>query len=239
MNVNTEPSKPLMPNSLLPDYDLIIFDCDGTLVNSHDMNHSIMAEIANQYGGLSYSLESVEKEYLGIDYAKFFKMVSAKENIDIPDDAANQCVAMVYERIPTMMKKIDGTYEALERLAPYYKLNVASNANLKIVQDSLRATGLDQFFDLDKIMAGRAMATPKPAPDLFLAAAQNMNVAPQKCLVIEDSPTGVQAGVAAGMEVWGFTGAAREPELTSKALKSAGVSRVFSSFIHIADGLRD
>lgn len=196
-----------------------------------------MAHIANQYGGLAYTLESVEKEYLGIDYAKFFKLVAEKEGINIPDEAANKCVQLAYEKIPTMMCQIDGTHEALERLAPHYKLNVASNANLKIVRDSLRATELASFFDLDKIMAGRAMATPKPAPDLFLAAAAKMDVAPEKCLVIEDSATGVQAGVAAGMEVWGFTGAAREPESAEKLLKKSGAGRIFSSFIHIADAL--
>lgn len=218
-------------------FDLIIFDCDGTLVNSHDMNHAIMAEIANQYGDFSYTFESVEKEYLGIDYAKFFKMVSDKEGVSIPDDAAQKCVELAYARIPTMMKKIDGTHDALARIAPHYKMNVASNANLKIVQESLKALKLETYFDLDKIMAGRAMATPKPAPDLFLTAAAKMNVAPNKCLVIEDSATGVQAGIAAGMEVWGFTGVSRAPESQEKQLKKAGATHVFDTFIHMADRL--
>jgi len=218
-------------------YDLIIFDCDGTLVNSHDMNHSIMAEIANKYGDISYSLESVEKEYLGIDYAKFFKMVAKKENIKIPDDAPKQCVDMALERIDTMMREIDGVSETLARLARHYKMNVASNANKPIVLKSLTAVNLIQYFDPSKIMAGRLMATPKPAPDLFLKAAENMGVSPERTLVIEDSATGVEAGRAAGMDVWASTVAARDIESQAKALKNAGAAHVFDRFIHIAETL--
>jgi len=218
-------------------YDLIIFDCDGTLVNSHDMNHSIMAEIANKYGDMSYSLESVEKEYLGIDYRKFFKLVEEKEDVQIPDDAPQQCVEMALKNIPTMMRKIEGVHETLARLSPHYKMNVASNANKPIVLKSLEATNLIQYFDADKIMAGRLMATPKPAPDLFLAAAKNMDVPAERTLVIEDSATGVQAGIAAGMDVWASTVVARDKESQEKALKEAGATRIFDRFIHIAETL--
>lgn len=218
-------------------YDLIIFDCDGTLVDSHDMNHSIMAQLANEYGNLSYSMKSVEQEYIGVDYNKFFKMVAAKEGVGIPEYASCKCVELALKNIPTMMREIDGVHETLERLKPHYKLNVCSNANKQIVLESLQATKIDHFFDDDKIVAGRAMATPKPAPDLFLMAAAKMNVNPDKCLVIEDSSTGVQGAVAAGMDVWGFSGAAHDPDLREKELVSPGAAHVFSEFIHIAERL--
>lgn len=222
---------------MIQKYDLIIFDCDGTLVDSHDMNHQIMADIANQYGDLSYSLESVEKEYLGIDYTKFFKMVEEREGVTIPDDAPKQCVQMALEKIPTMMHDIEGVHETLERLNPHYKMNVASNASRPIVLKSLEATRLNKFFDVEKIMAGRAMAAPKPAPDLFLEAAKNMGVTPERTLVIEDSATGVQAARAAGMDVWVSTAVARDRESQEIILKEAGAERVFSTFIHIAEAL--
>jgi len=218
-------------------YELIIFDCDGTLVNSHDMNHSIMADIANQYGDFSYTMKSVEEEYLGIDYNKFFKMVSAKENIDIPDAAAQQCVDMALKKIPTMMHEIDDVTEMLEMVSKHYPITVCSNANKEIVWESLKAIGVDHFFDEQKIVAGRAMATPKPAPDLFLLAAEKMGVAPEKCLVIEDSATGVQGGVAAGMQVWASLAASRDPKGQESALKEAGASRVFDRLIHISETL--
>jgi len=221
----------------MKEYELIIFDCDGTLVNSHDMNHQIMADIANQYGDLSYSLETVEKEYLGIDYTKFFKMVEEKEGIIIPYEAPKKCVQMALEKIPTMMREIEGVYETLARLSMHYKMNVASNASQPIVLKSLEAVGLHKFFDAHKIMAGRAMATPKPAPDLFLAAAEKMGVAPERTLVIEDSATGVEAGIAAGMDVWVSTAVARDKESQEIALKKVGAERSFASFIHIAEAL--
>lgn len=218
-------------------YDLIIFDCDGTLVDSHDMNHSIMAEIANEYGNLSYSMKSVEEEYLGVDYNKFFKMVASKEGLDIPEEASCRCVELALKNIPFMMCKVGGAAETLLRLSSGYKMTVCSNANKQIVLDSLKATNIDHFFEAEKIVAGRAMATPKPSPDLFLMAADKMGVAPSKCLVIEDSPTGVQAGVAAGMDVWGFTGVSHDPQAQEKCLKEAGATAIYTQLIHIAERL--
>ena len=218
-------------------YDLIIFDCDGTLVNSHDMNHSIMAEVANRHGDLSYTMKSVEEEYLGIDYLRFFKMVAEKENISIPESAAEECVELALKNIASQMQKIDGAYEVLERLAPHTKLNVASNANKTIVLNSLSAVGIDKFFNADHVVAGRAMATPKPAPDLFLLAAEKMETSPDKCLVIEDSKAGVQGAVAAGMDVWGFTGAAHDKKERESELERMGATAIFDRLIHIADSL--
>jgi HAD superfamily hydrolase (TIGR01509 family) len=218
-------------------YDLIIFDCDGTLVNSHDMNHSIMAQVANEYSDLTHTMKSVETEYLGVDYNKFFKIVADKEGIQIPDSASQRCVDLALENISSLMRSIDGVGETLAKLAPRYPLTVCSNANKQIVIESLTALDLLDYFDADKIVAGRAMATPKPAPDLFLMAADKMEVSPDKCLVIEDSTTGVKAAVAAGMEVWGFTGVAQHPESATKSLKQAGATQIFDRFIHIADAL--
>jgi len=218
-------------------YDLIIFDCDGTLVDSHEMNHSIMAQVANDYGGLAYTMKSVEKEYLGVDYEKFFKIVADKEGIEIPSDAPQRCVNLALENIKDRMNPIENVAQTLEILAPHYQLNVASNANKHIVWESLKAISVDHHFDEDKIRAGRAMATPKPAPDLFLAAADVMNVAPARCLVIEDSVTGATAGVAAGMDVIGFTGVSHNKLGSKKALEEVGVIAVYDDFIHIAKHL--
>ncbi len=218
-------------------YDLIIFDCDGTLVNSHDMNHSIMAQVANEYSDLTHTMKSVENDYLGVDYHKFFKMVSEKEGVAIPDSASQRCVDLALEKISSLMLPIDGVAETLVKLTLHYPLTVCSNANKQIVIESLTALDLLQYFDADKIVAGRAMATPKPAPDLFLMAAEKMGAKPDKCLVIEDSVTGVKAAVAAGMEVWGFTGVAHDSKLAQKTLKQAGANDVFDRFIHIVEAL--
>ena len=201
------------------------------------MNHSIMAQVANEYGDLSYCMKSVEKEYLGVDYNKFFKLVAEKEDLTIPDEASQRCVDLALEKISTMMRKIDGASAVIEKLLPHYKLNVASNANKTIVLESLKAVELDHFFDLECVVAGRAMATPKPAPDLFLLAAEKMTIDPSRCLVIEDSATGVQGARAAGMEVWGFTGVSHDPEIHEKTLKKAGATAVFERFIHIGEAL--
>ena len=218
-------------------YSHIIFDCDGTLVNSHDMNHSIMAEVANDYGNLSYSMKEVEKEYLGIDFGKFFKIVGEREGIEIPPEAPKRCLELALERSKTMMKEVEGCHDMLNALAPHYKMNVASNANKEVVIRSLTSVGVIDFFNPDFIVAGRAMAKPKPAPDLFLLAAEKMGADPAQCLVIEDSATGVSGAAAAGMEVWASTSVALYPEKAEKELLEAGASRVFGSLIHITEAL--
>ena len=218
-------------------YELVIFDCDGTLVNSHDMNHAIMAEVANEYSNLSYCMREVEKEYLGIDFGKFFKIVGEKEGIEISADAPKRCLELALERSSTMMKEVDGCVEMLEMLAPHYKMNVASNANKGVVLQSLTAVGAIGFFNPELIVAGRVMAEPKPAPDLFLLAAEKMGVHPVNCLVIEDSVTGVTGAVAAGMDVWASTVVTQQPEKAEKELLAAGASHVFGSLIHIGEAL--
>lgn len=220
-------------------YTHIIFDCDGTLVNSHDMNHAIMAEVANDYGNLSYCMKEVEKEYLGIDFQKFFRIVGEKEGIEIPIDAPKRCLELALERSLTMINKVEGCTDMLKKLAPRYKMNVASNANVEVVRRSLTAVGAIDYFDSDLIVAGRAMAEPKPAPDLFLLAAEKIGADPSQCLVVEDSATGVTAAIAAGMDVWGFTGVAQHPEKAEQELLEAGAGRVFGSLIHIAEALDD
>ncbi len=220
-------------------YDLIIFDCDGTLVSSHDMNHSIMAQVANEYGDLGYTMELVEQEYLGVAYNKFFKIIAQKHGIEIPEETATErCIELAFQKIPAMVQEVMGVFDMLEKIQQHYSITVVSNANKSIVIRSLQALKLDQFFEEDKIVAGHEMATPKPAPDLFLLAAEKMDVEPSRCLVIEDSSTGVTAGVAAGMEVWGFTGVAHDKKHAESHLKQAGATHVFNDFIHMEERLK-
>jgi beta-phosphoglucomutase-like phosphatase (HAD superfamily) len=91
-----------------------------------------------------------------------------------------------------------------------------------------RTTGLDRWFQDERIFSSQDVGRGKPAPDLFLYAAERMGVAPERCVVVEDSPLGVQAAVAAGMDVYGFTA------MTPPA-RLAGASQLFSSMGELAD----
>lgn len=226
-----------MNSKKFSDYDLIIFDCDGTLVDSHEMNHAMMAELANEYGDLSYTAKTVEDEFLGVDYFNFFRIVSEKEGVQFPEDITQRCVQRILQNASTMVRAIGGVEKLLSALKPHYEFAIASNANRDIVLKSLEAVGIDHYFEKDRVVAGRLMATPKPAPDLFLMAAERSGQNPDRCLVIEDSVSGVRAGVAAGMDVLGVTSVSDDPKKLKNKLLDAGAKVVFADIIHICEYL--
>ncbi len=86
-------------------YDLIIFDCDGTLVDSHDMYHTIMAKMVNRYSELSYTRQIVEQDYLGIDYSQFFEIISEKEHIVFPENIGKLCIEEAKKKLKNSSKR--------------------------------------------------------------------------------------------------------------------------------------
>jgi beta-phosphoglucomutase-like phosphatase (HAD superfamily) len=114
---------------------------------------------------------------------------------------------------------------------------VASNGERSNVVESLNLTGLKKHFVDGHIFTKIQVKNPKPHPDLFLFAATQMGVAPENCVVIEDSAAGVRAGVAAGMMTFGFTGASHDPIKQAEILKSAGATAVYPRLIHIREHL--
>ncbi len=219
------------------DYDLIIFDCDGTLVDSHYLNHWAIAELLNRNGTSHYTHESVEARFLGKKVSDIFSIVSEEESIDLPQDLGAQFVNLVSENVEHQVKIIDGALEMVSKLSGDYLLGVASNAQIDIVLKSLKVTDLSSYFSKESVFSGSNIGNPKPAPDVYIRVANFFDIDPARCLVIEDSPTGVQAGVAAGMEVWGFTGVSHDPVDQEKMLLKVGASCVFPRLIHICQKL--
>jgi beta-phosphoglucomutase-like phosphatase (HAD superfamily) len=133
----------------------------------------------------------------------------------------------------TNLKAVEGAPELVSAVAGRYKSCVASNGERSSVLSSLTITGLIEHFKDASIFTKNQVQNPKPYPDLFLFAASQMGEPAERCLVIEDSVTGVRAGVAAGMTVWGFTGTHHAPEKHAETLKEAGANAVFESLIHM------
>lgn len=109
---------------------------------------------------------------------------------------------------------------------------MASSGSHERIRVGHRKTGLDRFFDDGRIFSSQDVGKGKPAPDLFLYAAERMGVAPGRCVVVEDSPLGVEAAVAAGMDVYGFTA-------MTPAWRLAGAGRLFGDMAELADLLAD
>lgn len=218
--------------------DLIIFDCDGTLVDSEYLNNLAVCELLAEQGLAQYDMDYAMNNFLGQRFSRIIEDIAAETGHNFPDDMAARYVARAAELIPTHLKYIDGAGDLVELAGAHTKICVGSNGQRDNVIYSLEVAGLLRHFPDEHIFAGPVVENPKPAPDLFLLAAEKLGAKPENTLVIEDSVIGVTAGIAARMQTWGFTGTHHDPGTHENALKSAGAHEVFSALIHIQGHLQ-
>lgn len=206
---------------------LLIFDCDGVLVDSEALACVIDAQILTSIG-LPYSAEDIARKFVGVSFKDMVARLEAEHACTLPADLGSQLDSALFAKFETDLKPIEGVREAILSL-PYPRC-VASSSTPERIALSLRITGLSDLFD--HVFSATQVARGKPAPDLFLHAAARMNASPMDCVVIEDSAAGVQGALAAGMRVIGFTGGAHcGPEHRDK-LRAAGASVIID---HMAD----
>ena len=178
----------------------IIFDCDGTLVDSEDVTNRIIAEMASELG-ITMTGDEATATFGGKTLnAVLYKMreLSGKE---IPDDWLPRLIKKVSESWKTELNPVHGVRELLESLE--IPICVASNGESIHIHQSLEMTGLRDFFDGD-IFSASDIGVPKPAPDLFLYTAKKMGFKPEQCVVVEDSIPGVIAANRAKIRVYGL-----------------------------------
>jgi HAD superfamily hydrolase (TIGR01509 family) len=203
--------------------DLIIFDCDGVLIDSELLSCRCLSEVLAGYGidlGLGQALDL----FLGRSVTAVREHYEAMGRL-IPEQFSTELKAGVHAAFLSGLCPIDGVTSVLEGLQiPHC---VASSSDVDRVSFSLSLTGLAPYFDR-RLYTAQMVERGKPAPDLFLYAAERMQADPRRTLVIEDSISGVTAGKAAGMTVWGFVGGSHYQSRDGKAILSrAGADRVF------------
>jgi len=182
--------------------ELIIFDCDGVLVDSEPISISVLLDVLAKAGhvmdeGTAYRL------FLGRSMATTIELLREDFGFVVTPAHLDQARAILNERFRRELKPIPGIRTALEKLSG--PRCIASSSKPERIRLSLSITGLlDQFEP--HIYSATMVERGKPAPDLFLHAARDMGMEADDCLVIEDSPAGVEAAKAAGMRVFGFTG---------------------------------
>ncbi len=221
----------------MKDFDLIIFDCDGTLTDSEYANNQAMLDVLQDLGFPGYDLDHAYKHWLGTTVPGIILSIQADTGRKMPDDFFSRYMARVSEMHQTALKPVDGAKDLVAFARKHYKICVASNGERSNVIASLEQTGLMDFFTPGSVFTKMQVKNPKPYPDLFLFAAAQMGAEPDRCLVLEDSTTGVRAGVAANMTTWGFTGTSHSPEKQREALQAAGAHKIYTGLIHIYDDL--
>ncbi len=208
----------------------VIFDCDGVLVDSeviaHEVEIAVLAEI-----GLTYDSHDFITRFMGRSDAEFFRLLDAdsRERLgrSIGEEIRGPMKARYAREIATRLTEIDGALAAIQ--ACRLPKAVASSSTVRGLDTKLRKVGHWEHF-APHIYSAEHVTHSKPAPDLFLLAAKALGVAPQDCLVIEDSVNGVMAGIAAGMRVWGFGGGGHMTERLTARLTEAGAERIVANW---------
>lgn len=208
----------------MSNFDLIIFDCDGTLVDSELLCNIASSEVLVGAGYPQYTPEYCLKHFMGAGQAAVWQAVINDTGAVLPPDVNQRFIERVAANM-NLASATPGIEDVLAALSRSYKICVGSNGERPNVVGALEATGLLPFFSDNRIFTVEDVINPKPAPDLYLHAAVQMGVPPNRCLVVEDSITGATAGVAAGMTVFGYTGLTHDSDIHSTHLKSLGVHK--------------
>jgi HAD superfamily hydrolase (TIGR01509 family) len=203
--------------------DLIIFDCDGVLVDSEILSCRCLAD-GLAACGINVSVDQVLDLFLGRSISAVLEHYAGLGQV-IPEQFPAELTAKVREAFLSGLCPIEGVSSVLEGLQTPHC--VASSSDFDRVAFSLSLTGLAPHFD-GRFYTSQMVERGKPAPDLFLHAAERMRADPRRTLVIEDSVSGVRAGKAAGMTVWGFVGGSHYRSRDGRVnLHDAGADRVF------------
>jgi HAD superfamily hydrolase (TIGR01509 family) len=182
--------------------DLVIFDCDGVLVDSERLAVKVDATVLAHLGWV-LTEEEIIARFVGVSDLHFRKAVESHLGRRLPDDWEAECRPLYRKAFSEQLRPVDGIVEALDQLA--LPTCVASSGTHEKMRFTLGLTGLyDRFHG--RIFSATEVARGKPAPDLFLYVADRMGVSPGACVVVEDSAPGVAAARAAGMLVFAYAG---------------------------------
>ena len=205
-------------------FELVIFDCDGVLVDSETTACQALADVLGAHG-LPIRLEDVFRLFLGRSFQAVEAFYRERVGTALPPSFRPELRRRLEERYRDALVPIPGVADVLATLdRPYC---VASSSDPGRITLTLGLTGLASHFGT-RVFSATQVERGKPAPDLFLFAARAMDARPTRCLVVEDTVAGVEAGKAAGMTVWGFTGGSHcNGRDVGQKLSAAGADRVF------------
>lgn len=208
----------------------VIFDCDGVLVDSEILAHEVETEVLASIG-LHYDRHEFTARFMGMSDAAFFAALDqdgkARLGRSIIEEIRGPMSEKLGRAVADRLTEVPGALSAVS--AVRHMKAVASSSTLERLGIKLRKTGLWEPF-APHVYSAEHVTHAKPAPDLFLHAAEALGVAPAQCLVIEDSVNGVVAGRAAGMRVWGFRGGGHMTDRIAARLAQSGAERIVANW---------
>lgn len=204
-------------------HELVIFDCDGVLVDSEAISNEVLARVLTREG-LSTTPTEARRDYQGLLLTDILTRAEAKLGRELPPGWLAEYEHIRAETFHRDLKPVAGAAEVVQRVkAAGLKVCVASQGALAKTRLTLGLTGLRELFPPGVLFSAHDVPCPKPDPGLFLHAAATMGVQPSACTVIEDTPSGVVAAVAARMRAIGYAADSDE-----RALRNAGAEIIRS-----------
>lgn len=205
---------------------LLIFDCDGVLIDSELIACRVSANCLAEIG-IPITVEEIAERYVGISATAMFADLAARSGTRLPEGFAESVRLRLMRCFESELVAMPGVHSVLSAITS--PICVASSSAPERLRCTLSLVGLLSRFE-PHVFSATQVARGKPAPDLFLFAAAQMGVGPRSCLVIEDSVAGVRAAAAAGMQVIGFAGGSHCRPGHSERLCDAGATSVVNDF---------
>jgi HAD superfamily hydrolase (TIGR01509 family) len=214
-------------------HGLVIFDCDGVLVDSEQISNGVLARMLTAEG-LPKTLAEARRDYQGLLLADVVRSAEAQLGRPLPVGWLEEYERTRAEVFRRELQPVRGAAEAVRevRMAGF-DVCVASQGKLAKTRLSLQLTGLRHLFAERALFSAESVARGKPHPDLFLHAASAMGAEPSRCVVVEDTPSGVTAAVAAGIRVLGYAADSDE-----EALRLAGAAEILHAMEDLPARLR-
>jgi HAD superfamily hydrolase (TIGR01509 family) len=214
-------------------FDLIIFDCDGVLIDSEMLSNRLEVEFLKSFG-IECDLSDYMARFVGKNTKNVLEGIELLYGIQLSESFWKSVEENTFKVFQAELKPITGIFEFLASIDK--AKCVASSSSLDRLDMTLKVTGLFDRFS-PYIFSSEQVNRGKPAPDLFLFAAKQMQVPSDQCIVIEDSPTGVRAGVAAGMTVLGYAGGSHIQPGHQAKLLDEGAIKVFAEMSELSTWL--
>ncbi|WP_244613068.1 HAD family hydrolase [Modicisalibacter radicis] len=215
---------------MAPPMEVLIFDCDGVLVDSEAIAEAVLSERLAAWLPDLHADDELRRA-LGMTTEAILDHLAERSGHALPADALARIDAAIETRLAAELEAMVGVAAALDALD--LPLAIVSNSSRRRVVASLANTGLDARLGDVPLFTAEQVVRPKPAPDVYLLAAKSLGVAPGACLVVEDSVSGASAARAAGMTVIGFTGASHIEPGHDDRLREAGVWQVLENMAEL------
>ena len=214
-------------------FKLVIFDCDGVLVDSEPIINQAHAQMLTACG-YPITEQNLVERFCGMSDREMLEIIEREWGRSLPASYAERVGLMIEAGFRQSLAPIEGIAEALDSLT--LPICVASSSSLAQIRQKLTITGLLGRFG-EHLFSATMVARGKPAPDLFLYAAQRLATVPDRCLVIEDSPAGIDAALAAGMTAIGFSGGSHCGPEHGARLQKHGAALVMDDMLELATAM--